>query len=479
MPQLPFRGAAALAATTLTVLASLACGGNDPISADAAAEAALDQEDPAELARRAANYQEAERLLNQRLTEDPNDARSWRLLGDVNFSRGQRYRERWKENLGWAREKYTHALTVDPTNCVTWGRLATTVVAAQENELTRASNEELLSLPLDQGWEHCGGAPMVALAFARVPDTDQLDAAQRQATNRAPWGEVQALAAPWQVEAVQRATKADRDWRKLLVRPEAGSSGTFVVLDFPVTASGVNGAKPRKFDYPEWLTIRNATGGRLVFVDRRFPQRVPSIGRVLATACPGTTWDLDGPDNLPVGTCKAGSYNRSRSPVYDPERLRNADMAFYHHPSISEAEIAWSDIADDSIVCSGGPVGRRFEEIPSCQVSYDRAIPQTRSIPDSVGLMAVSREHGEKMVDHLRAEKLWGKDLAAHLGRSEVALGMSYTEFVAAWPELKGCLGRAVYNRSDVVDGAFEFVCELDPWNFTFRDLTLIDISGK
>ena len=479
MPQLPFRGAAALAATTLTVLASLACGGNDPISADAAAEAALDQEDPAELARRAANYQEAERLLNQRLTEDPNDARSWRLLGDVNFSRGQRYRERWKENLQWAREKYTHALTVDPTNCVTWGRLATTVVAAQENENTRAPVSELLALPLDQGWEHCGSAPMLALAFAREPSVEERDTARRQATNQAPWGEVEALAAPWKVEAVQRASKAERDWRKLLVRPEPAGGGTFVVLDFPVNAAGVNGAKPRTFTYPEWLTIRSAAGDRLVFVDRRFPQRIPSIGRVLATACPGTTWDLDGPDNLPVGTCKAGTYDRSKSPVYDPDRLRNADMAFYHHPSIKEAQIAWSDIADDSIVCSGGNVGRRFEEIPSCQVSYDRAIPQTRSIPSTVGLMALDQAHGEKMVDHLRGEKLWGAELAAHLGRGEVALGMSYTEFVAAWPDLKGCLGRAVYNRTDIAEGAFEFTCELAPWNFTFRDLTLIDIQGQ
>ena len=472
------RHRAAALCVGVTIGFILACSGTDTVSADAAAEAALDAEDPAEVARKAANYQEAERLLNIRLNEDPSDARSWRLLGDVNFSRGQRYRERWKENLGWAREKYTHALTVDPTNCVTWGRLATAVVAAQENDATRAPAEELLGLPLEQGWEHCTGAPMMALAFAREPSDGQRDAARRELTSGATWGELQAAAAPWQATAVQRASKPDRDWRKLLVRPEPAGSGTYVVLDFPVTAAGVSGAKPRSFTDPEWLTISSVSGDRLVFRDRRFPERIPSIGRVLATACPGTNWDLDGPDHLPVGTCKAGFYDRSKSPVYDPDRLRKADLAFYHHPSIAEAEIPWVDIADDSILCSGGPVGRRFEEIPSCQVSYDRAIPQTRSIPSSVGLTALDRPHGEKMVQHLRAEKLWGAELAGHLGRGDVALGMSYTEFEAAWPDLRGCMGRAIYNRTDIVDGAFEFTCELDPWAFTFRDLTLIDIQG-
>jgi hypothetical protein len=457
----------------------LACSGSDDVSAEAAAEAALDAEDPAEVARRAANYAEAERLLNMRLNADPNDARSWRLLGDVNFSRGQRYREKWQNNLVWAREKYTHSLTVDPTNCVTWGRLATAVVAAAENEVTRATPEELLGLPLADGWEACGGAPLLALEMAREPNDSQLTAARRELTSSATWGELQAAAAPWQKQAIDQAARADRDWRDLLVRPEPAGGGTFVVLDLPVTASGVKGAKPRSFTYPEWLSIGSVSGDRLVFRDRRFPERIPSSGRVLATACPGTKWNLDGPDNLPVGTCTAGRYDRTQSPVYDPDRLRKADLAFYHHPSISEAEIPWVDIADDSILCKGGPVGRRFEEIPSCEVSYDRAIPQTRSIPADVGLSALDQPHGEKMVQHLRAEAFWGPELADHLGRSRVALGMSYPEFVAAWPDLRGCMGRAVYQRSDIVDGAFEFTCTLSPWDFTFRDLTLIDIRAS
>lgn len=473
------RHPAALAAAGLTLAFALACGGADPGSAEAEAEAALDADDPAELARQAFNFQEAERILNQRLTADPGDARSWRLLGDVNWTRGQRYRERWKENLGWAREKYVHSLTVDPTNCVTWGRLATAVVAAQENELTRATPEELLGLPLEQGWEACGSAPLLALAFAREPTASQLDEARRKVGYNSTWGELQAAAAPWQVEAVQRAARLDREWKKLLVRPTPAAGGTFVVLgEWPIGASGVKGAKARSFTYPEWLSIGSVSSGRLVFRDRRFPERIPSIGRVKATACPGTSWDLDGPDNLPVGTCKAGVYDRSKSPVYDPDKLRNASYAFYHHPSIAEAQIPWVDIADDSILCSGGPVGRRFEEIPSCQVSYDRAIPQTRSVLATAGLAALDQAHGEKMVQHLRAKPFWGEELAAHIGQNQVALGMSYSEFVAAWPDLRGCQGRAIHNRADIVDGAFEFTCELEPWAFTFRDLTLIDIQG-
>ena len=131
------------------------------------------------------------------------------------------------------------------------------------------------------------------------------------------------------------------------------------------------------------------------------------------------------------------------------------------------------------MVCSGGKVGRQFETTPSCQVAYDKAIPQTRVIASSVGLMANDTAHADKMVRVLQADALYGAELAGHLGRNEVAIGMPYTTFIEAWPEVKGCLGRGVYNKTDVVEGAFEFACELGAWTFRFRDLALIEISGR
>jgi len=461
---------------------SLACGGllgDDAVSPDAAAEAAVDETDPAEAARRAGNYQEAERILNKRLSADNTDARSWRLLGDVNFTRGQRYRDRWKENLGWAREKYANALAVDPTNCITWNRMAVALSAAAQNEQIAATPEEIDALPLAEGWDACRGPAMAAIEFAKQATDVQYDEARKQTGYRGTWGEVQAVAAPWQVAAMQRVTNADLEWKDLLVRPEPARGETFVVLDFPVTANGRSGAKSRSFTYPEWISIGSVSGDTFVYLDRRFPMRIPSVGRVKATACPGTSWDNDGPDRAPRGKCVAGQYDRSKSPVYDPAKLRNADSVYYHHPSIGMAEIPFAKIADDSILCSGGKVGRQFEKIPSCQVSYDEAVPQTRAISSSVGLMAMDREHGEKMVRVLRAGNLYGEDIAAQLGRGRVAVGMSYTEFIEAWPTLKGCMGRALHTKSDIIDAGFEMECELGDWVFHFRDLSLIDIRGK
>jgi hypothetical protein len=465
---------------TPTALLILACGGlQGGPSADASAEAALDAEDPAEVARKAANYQQAETILNARLNANNADARSWRLLGDVNYSRGQRYGDVWKENLGRAREKYANALRVDPENCVTWGRMATALVAAQENEATRAAPDEIAALPLAEGWAACGGPVMVAVEFARQPTADELAAARRQADRSAGWAGLQAAAAPWQVAAMQRGAVADLDWTTRLVRPEPAPGGVFVVLDFPVSAQGVDGAKARGFDSVEWLTIGSVRGDQFVFRDKRFPERVPSVGRVKATACPGTSWTFDGPDRAPVGNCVAGTYDRSASPVYDPDRLRVADGNHYHQPSIDSAVISWDDIAEDSVVCSGGGVGRQFELLPSCQVSYDRAIPQTRAISSSVGLMAFDVAHAEKMARVLNAGALYGDERAKHLGRNEVAVGMSYTEFAEAWPDLKGCMGRGVYNKTDIIDGGMEFTCELGDWRFQFRDLALIAIDPK
>jgi len=357
--------------------------------------------------------------------------------------------------------------------------MAVAITAASLNEQIAATPEEIDALPLAQGWDACRGPSMAAIAFAKLPTEAQLDDARKATGYRGTWGEVQAAAAPWQVTAMQRIGNTDLGWKDLLVRPEPARGGTFVVLDFPVTAQGRSGATSRQFTYPEWLTIGSVSGDTFVFTDRRFPKRIPSIGRVKATACPGTSWDNEGPDRAPRGSCVAGAYDRSKSPVYDPDILRPADSVYYHHPSIGMAEIPFAKIADDSIVCSGGKVGRQMEDIPSCQVSYDEAVPQTRAIASTVGLMAMDQEHGEKMVRVLRAGPLYGEELANQLGRGRVAVGMSYVEFLEAWPDLKGCMGRALHTKSDIIDAGFEMECELGDWVFHFRDLALIDIRGK
>ncbi len=441
-----------------------------------AEEAVLDAADPVEAMRERGDFAGAESVLRERLNANPEDARSWRLYGDLCFSRGQRYHQRWKENLAWAREYYTRSLTVDPTSCVTWGRLSVAIVAASENETIATPREELDALPLARGWESCPSAALAEIELQRTPTDDEF-AAAASATSGGEF-EVRAAAAPWQLEALRRVGLETLKWRPAYVAPEPGPDSTYVVLDLPVRARGVAGAKPRSFTYGEWLTVRRVDGeGRLVYLDRRFPERVPARGLTQATACEGTKWDLDGPDRVAVGTCVAGPQSRGASAVYDPALLRTAGVAHFHHPDFNRSMLDWSGIASDSVMCLGGPVGRMFVDVPSCQVAYDQAIPQTRSVPGDVGVTAVSREHGDKMVNTARSVPLLGPVAADKLARGDVALGMPYSLFAMSQPDVTGCRGRGVYTKSTIEDDGVGFSCTVGQWTYSFRELALVDLQ--
>lgn len=468
----------ALAAAAGGVLACSGLLGDDGPSFSE--EAKLDAGDEAEQARLRGDFAGAEAILRRRLEADPDDPRAWRLLGDVNFTRGQRFVQKWKENLGWAVDAYTRAVEIDPTSCLAWGRLAATVVAAGENETTQVPRERLDALPLDAGWQSCPGATLLELELRRVPSADEVGAVRRKLSWDAAEAEVLATAAPWMRDAVGRVDLSGMEWREVLPRPEVGGDTHYVVLKTPVVAQSVENSKPRSFTYPEWLRIIRVAGGRIVYLDRRFPERVPSTGVTRATGCPGTTWTLEGPDRVAVGKCVAGAHDGRASEVYEPALLRPAGAAHYHHPSIAPATIGWIDIAEQSVSCLGGPVGRMFVDVPSCQVSYDRAIPQKRSIPVDVGLTAWSEEHARRMVDAARSAPLFGEALADKLARGQLGAGLPYGMFVWTQPDLTGCKGRGIYNKAQIVDGAIEFTCTLGELTVSFRELTVVDVRiGK
>src|ERR1051325_5168517 len=102
-----------------------------------------------------------------------------------------------------------------------------------------------------------------------------------------------------------------------------------------------------------------------------------------------------------------------------------------------------------------------FVDVPSCKVAYDRAIPQKRSIPADVGLTAWSEEHAKRMVDAARGGPLFGDALADKLARGQIGPGLPYALFTWTQPDLTGCKGRGIYNKSQIVDGALEFSCKL------------------
>jgi hypothetical protein len=448
-------------------LALLGCGGLFPSPDPVAEEAELDAADSAEQKRLRGDYEGAEKELKRRLHANPNDARAWRLLGDVHFTRGQYYREKWSVNLGWAWDAYASAVTVDPRSCLSWGRLAATALAVSENPDLAIPREKLDALPLEAGWDACQGATLLELEFRRVPDP-----------RPGSWKET-ATAAPWMVQAVVRQDLEGLSWKEVLARPALGSGAAFVVLPTaPVAAGSVDGSKPRSFTGPEWLTVGSASGGRIVYLDRRFPERVPAIGVTRATACRGTKWELQGPNKIPVGQCRAGPHDRRVSEVYDPNLLRPAGTSHFHQPSIAPATVNWDDVAEDSVSCTGGAVGRMFVDTPSCQVAYDRAIPQRRSIPsEGTGLVALSPEHAAKIVDVADGGDLLGPDLASHLARGQVAEGLPYSLFALAQPELTGCRGRGIYQKARFVEGAVEFECTIGAVTYAFREMTLVGVT--
>jgi hypothetical protein len=439
-------------------------------------EAELDAADEAERARLQGDFDGAEAILRRRLSADANDARGWRLLGDVNLTRGQRFQQRWKENLGWAIEAYERSVKLDPSNCMAWGRLSAAVLSAAENDEVRVARERLDALPLAKGWSACPGAALLQLELERKPTSAEL------ASARVPEdaGNLQRLAAaaPHMVAAVQKLDLSQLAWVSHLSWPEPAAGQPFVVLQVPTTGGSVEGSEPRTFSHPEWVVPSKRAGDRLVYPDRRFAAQVPQKAVTQATGCPGTTWTREGPERIPRGQCVAGPQDRSASPIYDPKLLQPAGVAHYHERSIKPAAIPWESVADKTVRCLGGSVGRLFIEVPACQVAYDEAIPQTRSLPVSSGKAAWSEEHAQRMVDAARGGALLGEPIAPHLVQGEVAAGLPYGLYVWSQPDLTGCKGRGVFSKLRIVDGALEFDCVVQETQYTFRELALTQIAG-
>ena len=454
-----------------TGLWTLACGG---LGGDADPGA----KDPAQIMLDARDYAGAEANLHERIAADAKDALAWRLLGDVSFIRGQDFKPRWKENLAKATDAYASAVAADPSRCRSWSRLAIVVQARAAQEETAAPTALFDKLPWDQGWENCPGPALLALAENRIPTEAELDKVYAEAGKRATEYDVAPLSQPQLAKGYSLLDYSDLSWKEGFDRPEPKAGGAFAVLETPAPAAGIAGSVPRTFNYAEDITIQSASGGRLVYMDRRFPATKPEKGVTLAEGCPGTKWDIEGPDNYPMGTCAPGEQSRRKSSVYGLDKLVSAGPAHWEHSTFPKARVSWDVIAEGSVMCTGGRVGRLYVETPTCNVDFDRAIPQKRSVQADKGLTALDRAHAEKIVRSKRMSTLYGDDLAHHLAAGEIAVGLPYTLVSYSLPTMMGCQGRALYTKSQIVDGSIAVVCEYDGFNHTFIDLQLTAIKA-
>ncbi|MEZ4323302.1 MAG: hypothetical protein R3F61_37910 [Myxococcota bacterium] len=430
-----------------------------------------DREDQAEIARLSREYSVAEAMLKDRIRKHPEDHHAHRLLGDVNLTRGQDYTKKWKENLARAFDSYGEAVTLKPDDCTYWARLAGVVAMSYPNEQTRIPRTSLERLPLDVGWEQCASAALLELELAKDPTPEELAAAEKQ--GKSPWGALN-LAAPWMQDAFARVPLSHVDWTEGPGAAEFRAGGPFVVLEPPLTAKGQGHGYDRPVSGIEQFTLGRVSEGKVVFTDRKFPERIPAEAVTQAPACKHTAWNDNGPDGVPTGTCTAGAFVRGASPLYNPSILKIAGPGHYAHPSIKPATIPGEEVMWETVKCVGGKVQRKLEYTPTCPVTYDKPNWLTRWLPKDKVYAAADDAHASQMMNAAGMEVIWGEELSERMVRGDLGIGMPYGLFRYALPDLKGCQGRALLQQHYINGGQLEWTCVQGDTAYTFVDLQLV-----
>ncbi len=413
----------------------------------------------AEKDRLAGKYAVAEERVRAAITANPADVDAFRLLGDIDLTRAQQHPKRWKEHLVTARDAYRDAVLRDPEDCASWTRLALTLTVAARNPELAINAAYIDALPLIPGKAACP-SPLLAIADLRPSDPAAVEPAQRAAARPdlvAAWAWLDSLDLPWEPGPA----------------PPMAPGVLLVVLEGSPTAVGVDGAVNRTVKAPEWLTLGAVEGDTVRFTDRYLPARKPATGKVPATSCPGTTWGF-GSDGLPLGACRPGSW--SGGTVYDTARLVRAGSTHYSHDSVQRAAVSSDLVIGDSVVCMGGGMGPLFTDVPTCEVTYDQPIYQTRRLPVDQVVTAFSQEHADRMIAARASEPLLGTNLAQHLSRGDWAIGMPYAAFAYTRSDLTTCSGRGLLQRVVLAGGGMSFTCPLDGVDFVFQELTLTSV---
>ncbi len=458
----------AVAALGLTVVASLACGGAGELAEILPVE--IVPEDPIRAIIANGDYPLAESMLNRRFAENPKDRDAFELLGDLNMHRGQNFNLKWQENLQRAQTAYVEAVRLDPRDCGAWTRLAMAVVSASTNPEIRVTPDDLAGMPVSDGWAACpGAASILALEDLRTPlqvleDPDAVE------------GDLVAKQRPYLVRWYASMGLSDLDWKRSFRRKRAADGSLFVVLETPTTARGLHGSVARTITAPETVKIEGTEETEVTFLDRRSSASRPGSGKVLATACPGTHWEM-GSDKFPSGYCQSVPYDARQSPIYDASLLTPTGHAYYEISPTKGATIDRDGIVPGSVRCLHGPVERMLVDTPTCSVTYSIPIPVRRAVSHERGLVAHSYEHADAMVRARRMGAVWGDEVAAHIVRGEIAVGMPFSLFVASQDDLTGCKGRGIFTRA-VFDGRqASFTCTMDDMTYHFEDLVLVKLE--
>lgn len=451
---------------------ALACGGGSgqkPTKRKNPYEA-----DQAERARLRGEYARAEAILRARLKENRDDHVAHLLMGDVNLTRGQHFTRKWKENLTRAFDSYSRAVKLKPDDPIYWARVANAVEMASINELTRIPRERIQELPLEKGWESCPGAAMFSLTLAMQPYAEELEDQQKLDKKANEW-QLLDRAAPWIRQAFADVPLAQVEWLDPPPPLPPTPGGLFVVLEPPVQAKGQGHGNHRPIAGLETFSAQRVSGDRVVFVDRRFPKLLPRQGLVLANACKYTQWKNSGAGRVPKGRCTRGPFVRSMSSVWDPAGVKIASPAHYTEASAAVSKIPADQIYwETGVRCLGKPVGRKIEYEATCEVEFDQPNWLTRWVPTSVARGARSQEHADQMIRARGMRDIMGEELSTRMIDSQVGPGMPYGLMQYAFPDMKGCQGRALLHRHVLNGGQIDFACEVDGTAYHFTDLQLV-----
>jgi len=428
-----------------------------------------DREDLAEIARLNREYSVAEAMLKDRIRKNPQDHHAHRMLGDVNLTRGQDYRKKWKENLARAYDSYAEAVALKPEECDYWARLATVVSMSYANEQTHVPRTSLESLPIDLGWENCASPAMLEFELAKDATAEEYEAAMRKEKNE--WAALN-LAAPWLHDGFSRVPLDQVVWTEGPGDGKFVGGRPFVVLDPPLTAKGQGHGYDRPVAGIEKFTLGRVSGSKAVFTDRRFPEKIAAEAVTEAPACKHTSWKANGPDGVAVGRCTKGPFIRSA--LYNPSILKPAGPGHYTTPSIGAARIPGEEIMWDSVKCVGGKVQRKLEYTPTCAVTYDKPNWLTRWLPIDRVHAARDSAHADQMMTAAGMKPIWGEELTERVVRGDVGIGMPYGLFKYTRTDLKGCRGRALLQLHRINGGSIEFTCTFEDTAYTFVDMQLV-----
>lgn len=461
-------------AVTTAALALLGCSGLLP--SNTGPQGIPDHLVGIEQARQEGRFAGAEEKLRRYLMEQDEDIAAWQMMGDLQITRGQKNKQKWKENLVRARDAYREGVIRRPEDCTLWSRLGMALSAGKVEAETQVDQAFLTDLPLAQGWEACADAPegLLLVVDSVQVSSDADEQVRKDLGSRPTREEVRAAAVPGLREAFARVDSSSWEWQSI-EHPPARAGQPFVIFA-PTTARGLNDSPNRSIRTAEDVTAASVGSKEVEFIDRRDPATNTRHAYVKAPACGETSWRL-GSDRRPLGTCRSGPVKTGLSPVYSATTLRKTNQTHFVYESIAPAILSANAWIEDSLTCTGGTLGPMFVDVPSCSVTYSEPSARRRAVSKAAGLAAFDEQHADGMVQAWRMRAVLGDELADRLAKGELAVGMPYALFVYALGGAEGCSARGLMNHSAFVDGGLQQTCRLYDVDYHFQELKLVSAT--